>query len=83
MDAMQGNDPSEPPPHEPNALTKGLKYVHIGFVIPAATIAGWLLGAMLDRWLHTDWIYLAGLGLGVITGFYDLIRTVMQMSKEQ
>ena len=83
MYAMEENDRPEAPKDEPNALTKGLKYVHIGFVIPGATIAGWLLGAMLDRWLGTNWIYLVGLGLGVITGFYDLIRTVIRMSKEQ
>ena len=73
----------ETPPDEPNALAKGLKYVHIGFVIPASVIVGWLLGAGLDRWLGTNWIYLAGLILGIIAGFYDLIRTVIRMSKEQ
>ena len=36
------------------------------FVFPAATVAGWLIGVALDRWLHTTWLYLAGLILGII-----------------
>ena len=28
----------------------------------------------LDRWLHTTWLYLAGLILGIIAGFVELIR---------
>jgi F0F1-type ATP synthase assembly protein I len=65
-----------------NALQRGLKYTHIAFVIPGSVIMGWIFGALLDRWLGTTWINLAGLGLGVVAGFYDLIRTVMRMSKE-
>ena len=52
------------------------KYSQIGFALPAATILGWFLGARADRWLHTTWLYLAGLILGIVTGFVYLIRTV-------
>ena len=72
----------EPDDGKQNALQRGLKYTHIAFVIPASVIMGWIFGALLDRWLGTTWINLAGLGLGVVAGFYDLIRTVMRMSKE-
>jgi F0F1-type ATP synthase assembly protein I len=30
----------------------------------------------LDRWLHTTWLYLVGLILGIIAGFVELVRTV-------
>jgi F0F1-type ATP synthase assembly protein I len=30
----------------------------------------------LDHWLHTTWLYLAGLILGIVAGFVELIRTV-------
>lgn len=53
------------------------KYSQLAFVFPAATVAGWLLGAALDRWLHTTWLYLAGLILGIIAGFVELIRAAM------
>jgi ATP synthase protein I len=58
-----------------------MQYTHIGLAIPAATIAGLLLGTLLDRLFHTNWIYLVGLILGVIAGFYDIIRAVQQMNK--
>jgi F0F1-type ATP synthase assembly protein I len=57
------------------------KYSQLAFVLPAATAIGWLVGAGLDRWLHTTWLYLAGLILGIVAGFVDLIRTVMADSK--
>jgi F0F1-type ATP synthase assembly protein I len=51
-------------------------YSQLAFVLPAATVAGWLLGLALDHWLHTTWLYLAGLILGIAAGFVELIRTV-------
>jgi F0F1-type ATP synthase assembly protein I len=53
------------------------KYSQLAFVFPAATVAGWLIGVALDRWLHTTWLYLAGLILGIIAGFVELIRAAM------
>ena len=53
------------------------KCSQLAFVFPAATVAGWLIGAALDRWLHTTWIYLAGLILGIIAGFVELIRAAL------
>jgi F0F1-type ATP synthase assembly protein I len=52
------------------------RYSQIGFALPAATVIGWFLGRMLDRWLHTSWLYLAGLLLGIVAGFIELIRVV-------
>jgi F0F1-type ATP synthase assembly protein I len=57
------------------------RYSQLAFIFPAATIAGWLIGAGLDRWLHTSWLYLAGLILGIVAGFVELIRTAMSGSK--
>lgn len=65
----------------PLNLNRGMQYAHIGLAIPAATIAGLLLGTLLDRLFHTHWIYLVGLLLGVVAGFYDIIRAVQQMNK--
>lgn len=57
------------------------RYSQLAFVLPTALVVGWLVGAALDRWLHTTWIYLAGIFLGIVAGFVDLIRTVMRDSK--
>lgn len=57
------------------------RYSQLAFVLPTALVVGWLVGAAFDRWLHTTWIYLAGIVLGIVAGFVDLIRTVMRDSK--
>jgi ATP synthase protein I len=74
---------SKPPADDPGGSAKGknpwvqiARYSQLAFVLPAATFAGWLLGAALDRWLHTEWLYLLGLILGIAAGFVELIRTV-------
>lgn len=53
------------------------KYSQLAFVFPAATVAGWLVGVALDRWLHTTWLYIAGLIVGIIAGFVELIRAAL------
>ncbi len=50
-------------------------YAQLAIVFPAATLIGWLIGSAFDRWLHTDWLYIVGLILGIIAGFVELIRT--------
>ena len=57
------------------------RYSQLAFVLPAALVVGWLIGAALDRWLHTSWLYLAGILLGIAAGFVELIRTVVRDSK--
>ena len=49
-------------------------YSQLAFIFPAATVVGWLIGLALDHWLHTTWLYLAGLILGIVAGFVELIR---------
>jgi F0F1-type ATP synthase assembly protein I len=58
------------------------RYSQLALVLPAATLVGWLIGVGLDKWLHTSWLYLAGLILGIVAGFVELIRTVMSDSGE-
>ena len=57
------------------------RYSQLAFALPTALVVGWLLGAALDRWLHTTWIYLAGILLGIAAGFIELIRTVVRDTK--
>jgi F0F1-type ATP synthase assembly protein I len=54
------------------------RYSQIAVTLPAAVVAGWLLGGYLDRRLHTTWLYLAGLILGIVAGFVELIRTALK-----
>jgi F0F1-type ATP synthase assembly protein I len=67
----------ETPEQKRSFLLQLANYSQLAFIFPAATVVGWLGGAALDRWLHTTWLYLAGLILGIIAGFVELIRTVL------
>lgn len=53
------------------------KYVQLGIMLPAAVFIGWIVGAALDRWLHTHWLTLVGLLLGIAAGFVQLVRIGM------
>ena len=66
----------ESPEQKKNWILQLANYSQLAFIFPAATVVGWLIGAALDRWLHTTWLYLAGLILGIIAGFVELIRLV-------
>ena len=57
------------------------RYSQIAFMLPAGTVAGYLLGAFLDRWLHTSWIAIVGLILGSAGGLIELIRMVSRDTK--
>jgi F0F1-type ATP synthase assembly protein I len=58
------------------------RYSNLAFVLPAAIVAGLVIGHLLDRWLKTSWITLAGLFVGCIAGFAELIRGIIQSSKD-
>jgi F0F1-type ATP synthase assembly protein I len=70
------------PPEKKSILVQLANYSQLAFIFPAATVAGWLVGLALDHWLHTTWLYLAGLILGIIAGFAELIRTVTSSDSE-
>jgi F0F1-type ATP synthase assembly protein I len=55
-------------------------YAQLAVIFPAATVVGWLIGVALDRWLHTTWLYIVGLLLGIVAGFVELIRTALKNS---
>jgi F0F1-type ATP synthase assembly protein I len=57
------------------------RYSQLAFMLPAGTVAGYLLGALMDRWLHTSWIAVVGLILGSVGGLIELIRTVSRDTK--
>jgi F0F1-type ATP synthase assembly protein I len=66
---------NDPPPKN-SAWVQLANYSQLAFVFPAATVVGWLVGTAMDHWLHTSWLYIVGLVLGIVAGFVELIRTV-------
>jgi F0F1-type ATP synthase assembly protein I len=71
-------------PEDPNPDRKKNPWVQVGryselaLMLPAGTVAGWLIGSALDHWLHTSWISVVGLLLGTAAGLMQLIRTVLR-----
>ena len=67
---------------EKKTLLQLSRFIELGVLLPACTFIGWLIGAGLDKWLHTRWLYLVGLIMGIIAGFVQLIRTVLKAEKQ-
>ena len=68
---------------KPSPWVQIARYSEIAVIFPAATVAGWLVGLALDHWLHTHWLYLAGLILGIAAGFIQLIRLVSNTPEDE
>lgn len=57
-------------------------YLNIGYVWAASVIAFTLLGIYLDKRFSTKpWLTLVGALLGIVTGFYNFIKTVTRQEK--
>lgn len=63
-----------------NARLAGQAF-ELGMIAAAAIVVGLLIGAALDRWLHTKNLTLAGMLVGVVAGFVEMIRRALAMSK--
>jgi ATP synthase protein I len=62
--------------HKENAAVTWARYSQIAFILPAAVVVGLLIGKLFDYWFHTHWLFLAGVIVGAIAGFVDIIRTI-------
>ncbi|HZU32119.1 MAG TPA: AtpZ/AtpI family protein [Candidatus Angelobacter sp.] len=67
---------------EKNVWRQVGRYSNLGFVLPSAVVGGLLLGALLDHWLKTSWLTLAGLLVGCVAGFIELIRGTIKASRD-
>ncbi len=61
-------------PRDKSGWTQFAKYTEIAFIFPAATVVGLFIGMALDHWLHTTWLSIAGLLVGIFAGFVQLVR---------
>ncbi len=74
--------PENPDPNKPKSpWVQFGRYSQLAFMLPAATVAGWLIGSALDKWLHVTWISIVGLLLGIAGGMIELIRTLLRDTK--
>ena len=54
------------------------EYTSLAFLLPAATVAGYAIGYLLDRALGTSFLKVIFLLLGIAAGFVQLIRQVLR-----
>ena len=79
---MPESPPENDRPKDQNTWRQIGRYSNLAFVLPAAIILGLIIGHLLDRWLNASWITLAGLFVGCIAGFAELIRGIIRSSRE-
>jgi F0F1-type ATP synthase assembly protein I len=67
-------NPEKPKQGDPFIVAWGV-YGAVGFQLAATVIGGLLLGQWLDKkWGTSPWLTLAGMIIGMVGGFYNLIR---------
>ncbi|MBV8672031.1 MAG: AtpZ/AtpI family protein [Acidobacteriaceae bacterium] len=66
-----------------NTLVQAESLLQIAFVLPAAVLIGWGMGALLDKWLHTHWIYIVGLLFGSAAGLVEVVRQALRAGSEK
>ncbi len=78
--------PNRSRPPQPSGALGGLvkaeRLMQIAFILPCAVVAGWLVGYLLDKWLHQHWIYIVGLLLGCVAGFIEVFHIVLENEKD-
>ncbi len=58
------------------------EYASLAFLLPASTFVGYAIGYLLDKAFGTHFLYLVFLLLGIASGFVELIRRLLQDTKE-
>jgi ATP synthase protein I len=62
-------------------LVRAESMIQIALALPLSTFIGWGLGDLLDRKLHTSWIAVVGLLLGIAAGFTQVVRLANQANR--
>ena len=66
-----------------DAYRKAAPYLNIGYVWASSVILLTLLGWFLDKhWGTRPYLTIIGAILGVVTGFYNFLKTVMSLEKK-
>jgi F0F1-type ATP synthase assembly protein I len=70
------------PPRKKPVIAQVEEYVALGLVLPIATFVGLAIGYLLDKAFGTHFLYIVFLILGIVAGFIQLIRRLMEESKD-
>lgn len=59
------------------------EYTSLAFMLPAATLVGYVIGYLLDKAFHTHFLYIPFLILGIAAGFVQLVRQLMRDTRDE
>jgi F0F1-type ATP synthase assembly protein I len=62
------------PPDNNKSLIWLSKYLSLALTLPASVVAGYILGAAADHWLHLPILRAVGILLGMAAGMIQIIR---------
>jgi F0F1-type ATP synthase assembly protein I len=62
------------PPKSDRSLMWLGKYLSLALTLPASVVAGYILGAVLDHWLHWPILRAVGILLGMAAGLMQILR---------
>jgi ATP synthase protein I len=66
------------------ALRNAAQLSAIGLTLVLATVIGFGMGFLLDRWLGTrPWLMMLFTILGIVAGFVEMIRAVTRASEDE
>ncbi len=66
--------PENEPDRNSSAWRQVSRYLEIGLLFPASTVAGLLVGYGLDRLFHTHFLYWVCMLLGIASAFVQFVR---------
>lgn len=70
------------PGKQPDLWTQVAYYSSLGFIVPAAAVAGFGIGWLLDRWLHTSPVFSIVITmLGAAGGFLELLQMLRRAER--
>jgi F0F1-type ATP synthase assembly protein I len=70
------------PQRRKTAAARFADYSGLALLLPISTFVGYLIGHFLDKWLGTSWLTVVFIILGSAAGFVELIRHIMQDSRD-
>lgn len=69
------------PPPKKSVLVQVEEYLALALMLPVATLVGYGIGYLLDRFFHTTFLRIVFLVLGVVSGFVQVIRQLTRESR--
>lgn len=58
------------------------RYTSLAFLLPSSTVAGYIVGYLLDKFFGTHFLYIVFLILGIASGFIQLIRQIQRDTRD-